>query len=304
MFITQQNLISLIDGDCGVFRDALKIEKDIPAILYGDSGKFNQIMVNLVGNAIKFTEKGSVTIHICKTKMDKDKVTLKVDISDTGIGIREKDNNKLFKSFTQLDNSTSKSYPGTGLGLAIVKRYTELLNGKVSLKSESGQGSTFTLEIPFKLSNKIQTEITPESKQKSLSDIHSNKKKIHVLLAEDDGINQLYLKSFLTSNGLVVDGVFNGNEVLEKYDNNSYDIILMDGQMPKMDGFETTRLIRKKEKKTKIHTPIIAITGYTISGDREKFIASGMDDYITKPIDEKRLLEIINRLTLKQEKNN
>jgi CheY-like chemotaxis protein len=261
-------------------------------------------MVNLVGNAIKFTEKGSVTIHICKTKMDKDKVTLKVDISDTGIGIREKDNNKLFKSFTQLDNSTSKSYPGTGLGLAIVKRYTELLNGKVSLKSESGQGSTFTLEIPFKLSNKIQTEITPESKQKSLSDIHSNKKKIHVLLAEDDGINQLYLKSFLTSNGLVVDGVFNGNEVLEKYDNNSYDIILMDGQMPKMDGFETTRLIRKKEKKTKIHTPIIAITGYTISGDREKFIASGMDDYITKPIDEKRLLEIINRLTLKQEKNN
>jgi PAS domain S-box-containing protein len=278
-----------------------KIEGDVPSLLYGDSGKLNQMIINLVGNAIKFTETGSINIYITKIRTENDSVTLKVDVADTGIGIRKKDYDKLFQSFTQVDSSTSKSFPGTGLGLTIVKRYTELLGGKVYFTSEFGKGSTFTIEIPFKLSINIQLESNTDTDEKALTESLSNKK-THILLAEDDGINQLYLKSLLTNEGFAVDGVFDGNQVLEKYNNNKYDIILMDGQMPKMDGFEATRLIREKEKKLKIHTPIIAITGYAITGDKEKFISTGMDDYITKPVDEKQLIEKIRRLVITNDK--
>ncbi len=278
-----------------------KIEEDIPAILYGDGGKLSQMIINLVGNAIKFTEKGFINIHITKIKTVNDILTLRVEVTDSGIGIRKKDYDKLFQSFTQIDSSTSKSFSGTGLGLTIVKRYAELMGGNIYFNSEFGKGSTFTIEVPFYLSNKIQAENQTELEQSSLIKILSDKK-IRILLAEDDGINQLYLKSFLTRNGFIVDGVFDGKQVLDKHSINKYDIILMDGQMPKMDGFEATRLIREKEKILKTHTPIIAITGYAISGDKDKFIASGMDDYITKPVDENHLLEIIYRLVLPTKK--
>jgi CheY-like chemotaxis protein len=274
-----------------------KIEEGIPTVIFGDSGKLRQMIINLVGNAFKFTESGSINILITKVKIENNTITLKVDVADTGIGIKKKDYDKLFKSFTQIDSSTSKSFPGTGLGLTIVKRYAELLGGNVYFTSEFGKGSTFSIEIPFYLSIKIQPDTQVESEHSSVSKILSDKK-IRILLAEDDGINQLYLKSFLTSHGCIVDGAFDGSQALDKYNNKTYDIILMDGQMPRMDGFEATRLIREQEKELKTHIPIIAITGYAISGDKEKFISTGMDDYITKPVDEKQLIEKICRLVL------
>jgi CheY-like chemotaxis protein len=188
----------------------------------------------------------------------------------------------------------AKQYSGTGLGLAIVKNYSELLKGEINFTSEFGKGSTFTLNIPFEIPIKQQSQI-----ESTNSEISFEKTELRILLAEDDGINQLYMKSFLTAKGMIVDTAFNGLQAIEKYKSNHYDLILMDGQMPRMDGIEATRLIRILEKEKNIHTPIIAMTGYAVSGDKEKFISFGMDDYISKPVDEKRLMELIQKYTEK-----
>lgn len=268
------------------------IESDIPIYLQGDDIKFRQIIINLVGNAIKFTEKGSVSISLKCDKNENEKVFILTEVSDTGIGIKEKDFERLFQSFTQLDNSSTKKYSGTGLGLAIVKRYTDLMGGTVIFSSEFGKGSAFAIRMPFNLPDKVIT--TPQQIDASLD---LPKTKLKILLAEDDGINQFYLKGFLTGKGFLVDTACNGMQALEKFNINQYDLILMDGQMPSMDGFETTRRIRKREKEnlTNSHIPIIALSGYALSGDKDKFLDSGMDDYISKPIDETILINLFQK---------
>jgi CheY-like chemotaxis protein len=188
----------------------------------------------------------------------------------------------------------TKSFSGTGLGLAIVNSYAKLLNGKISFTSEFGKGSRFTLEIPFYLPAIQQTET-----ELPKSEINLTKTKLRILLAEDDGINQLYMKGFLSAKGIIIDTAFNGLQAVEKFKSSSYDLILMDGQMPRMDGIEATKIIRIFEKEQNKHTPIIAMTGYAVSGDKEKFISMGMDDYISKPVDEKRLMELIQKYTAK-----
>ncbi|MFH0866474.1 MAG: ATP-binding protein, partial [Bacteroidota bacterium] len=266
------------------------IEENVPEYLYGDSIKLKQILINLTGNAIKFTDKGSVSIHVKKISRESENTCLRIEVTDTGIGIKKEDTSRLFESFTQLDSSTTKSFSGTGLGLAIVKRYVELLNGSIGVNSQYKKGSTFFIEIPFHISGKLAAELHVKQ-----FEMFENVIRPVILLAEDDGINQLYLKGFLNKMGFDVDTAFNGVQALEKFNSKKFDIILMDGQMPKMDGFEATRLIREKEKQSKKHTAIIAITGYAVSGDKEKFLNAGMDDYISKPIDEFRLLELLQK---------
>ena|GEM_PF-537445 len=273
-----------------------QLNKNVPPILFGDSGKLKQMINNLVGNAIKFTEEGSVNILVSLARTEGELSFLKIEVSDTGIGIKKEDYDRLFQSFTQLDSSTTKSFSGTGLGLAIVKRYAQLMKGNVSFVSEFGKGSTFIIEIPFVIPKGHQEEIKQKPK-----DMDFSKHQVRLLLAEDDGINQLYLKGLLTGHGILVDTAYNGLQALEKFDINTYDIILMDGQMPKMDGFEATRSIRQREETKNTHTPIIAITGYAVSGDKEKFLASGMDDYVSKPIDENRLIELIHQYVIKNQ---
>ncbi len=276
-----------------------KIEKDIPDLLYGDVNKFKQIIINLISNAVKYTDIGFIKINVQIAKKLNDQFIIQVDIADSGIGIKKQDYTKLFMSFTQLDSSITKSFSGTGLGLAIVKSYVDLLKGEVSFTSEYGKGSVFTIRIPFTLPSTIQSEMSfPISETKKI------KTSLHVLIAEDDGINQLYLKNFLKNKGLTVDAVFNGLQAIEKYNEGMYDLILMDGQMPKMDGMQATLKIREIEKTTNKHTPIIAITGYAVTGDKEKFLSNGFDDYISKPIDETRLSEIIDKYGIKKEKTN
>jgi len=275
------------------------IEDDVHQTLYGDSFKLKQIITNLINNAIKFTEKGEVSLHISQTYSSKRAVGIKISVSDTGIGIKKEDFDKLFKLFTQIDSTPSKKYAGTGLGLTIVKRLTELLSGSIDFESEFGKGTTFFIQIPFNKSEKASLsyeDLWQETKQPiGLTNIK-------ILLAEDDAINQLYLKGFLQSFNWEVDTSYNGEQALEKFKNNHYDIILMDGQMPKLDGFEATMLIRKLEKEKSLYrTPIIAITGYAVKGDRERFLISGMDDYITKPINENKLVEVIKKFCLKKE---
>ncbi|MDX9932151.1 MAG: PAS domain S-box protein [Bacteroidales bacterium] len=269
-----------------------EIHKDasVPARLRGDGNRFRQMVINLTGNAVKFTDKGSVILHVSASTAEDGHTIITTEVSDTGIGIKKEDFGKLFHSFTQLDSSTTKKFSGTGLGLAIVKSFAEMMGGDIKVESEFGHGSRFILTIPFNppLSDAEETNIVTDEPVQS---------ECKVLLVEDDALNQMYLKGFLSSKGMIVDSAYNGLQALEKYDAAKYDIILMDGQMPQMDGFEATRIIREKETQSGIHTPIIAITGYAISGDEERFLKVGMDSYITKPFDENRLIEVIKKLT-------
>ncbi|MPM08614.1 Sensor histidine kinase RcsC [bioreactor metagenome] len=284
---------------CSLFRSgaenkglkfSCEVYDSVPQLLKGDMVRFKQMVVNLAGNAVKFTDNGSVTIHARAEKAD-DRTIIITEVKDSGIGIKKEDFDKLFRSFSQLDSSTTKKYAGTGLGLAIVKSFADMMGGDISVESEYGVGSTFTLKIPFMTVEKAA------GRSESDIDEQKNIEQCRVLLVEDDAINQMYLKGFLKSNGMIVDSAFNGLQALEKYESGEYDVILMDGQMPKMDGFEATRIIREKEKDSGKHTPVIAITGYAIKGDEERFINAGMDSYITKPFDENKLLEVIRKLT-------
>lgn len=272
----------------------LTISDDIPEYINTDSKKLKQILSNLIGNALKFTNQGVIKIAVDTFKLDTKESLLQFSISDTGIGIKKEDFPKIFQSFTQLDSSTKKAYPGTGLGLSISKNYVELLGGKIAFDSEFGKGTTFYFQIPFNSVEKKQTSLN-QKEQKTLA----LPKEIFILVAEDDAINRMYLSSFMQSQGWKVDIAKNGLEAIEKWEQNKYDIILLDGQMPKMDGFEAAKTIREKEKTNHSKTPIIAITGYTINEKNEQFVKAQIDDYVIKPINETDLLNKIAKLVRK-----
>ncbi|MFO7997825.1 MAG: response regulator [Bacteroidales bacterium] len=265
----------------------VQIQKEIPEEIYGDEQKINQILSNLLNNAIKFTPEGRVSLNI--EMKEKPAPVLRFSVHDTGIGVKQEDIPHLFDSFRQLDISSRKEYQGTGLGLSIVKSLVELMHGSASFESEFGKGSVARFEIPL--------QGVAGDKPSGPASTPAEKNTLKILVAEDEAINQLYLSGFLRAQGWQVDGAPNGFVALDKYRSGGYDLILMDGQMPKMDGFEATRKIREIEKRTGKHTPIIAITGYAISGDRDRFLGAGMDEYISKPIDEEKLLQVIQRLT-------
>lgn len=274
-----------------------EITGNMPSNFYGDEKKIKQILNNLVSNAVKFTNEGSVAINAsCQNINDNDARVL-IKVTDTGIGVKKQEIPLLFESFRQLDSSAKKEYQGTGLGLSIVKSLTDLLNGQISFESEPGKGSTVTVELPLVISSEknIAMKEPMDDKKHEIKNID-----LRILVAEDDAINQLYLASFLKSHGWKVDTASNGQTALDKFKANSYHLILMDGQMPRMDGFEATRKIREMERENQSNpVPIIAITGYAIAGDREKFLDAGMNDYISKPIDENLLLEKIQQFTSK-----
>jgi PAS domain S-box-containing protein len=266
--------------------------REIPDEIYGDEQKINQVLNNLLSNAIKFTKTGTVTLTVGLAKGSPD--MLQFGVEDSGIGVRSEQIPHLFDSFRQLDISPRKEYQGTGLGLSIVKSLAELMNGHVRFESEFGKGSLVTFEVPLMGSG---PENDAPREGGTFRQEGGYQRNLKILIAEDEAINQVYLAGFLRSKGWEADTASNGILVLEKYINGTYDLILMDGQMPKMDGFEATRKIRDMERDTGKHTPIIAITGYAIPGDRERFLKAGMDDYISKPIDEEKLLAAIQRLT-------
>jgi PAS domain S-box-containing protein len=277
----------------GLFISYEIIDK-VPENLYGDEKKIVQILNNLISNAIKFTNQGKVHLKVGAYILNRENTTLKFSVEDTGVGVKKEDIPNMFESFRQLDISAKKEYQGTGLGLSIVKSLVELMNGKVSFESEFGKGSSVSFEIPVIVSNLDGDPVRTEDIIHTEESVKTHK--FRILVAEDDAINQLYLAGFLKSQGWIVDTASNGLIALDKFKKNEYDLILMDGQMPKMDGFETTQKIRELESSdsNNHHIPIIAITGYAIAGDRDRFINAGMDDYVSKPIDEAKLLNIIH----------
>ncbi|MDP3143917.1 MAG: response regulator [Bacteroidota bacterium] len=263
----------------------------IPKVLIGDSVRLNQIILNLISNAIKFTSTGKITVGIRLTDSSEEKVTIEFVVSDTGIGFDENMIPTLFESFQQANSSTARQYGGTGLGLAIVKQLVEGQSGTISVKSKINEGSTFCFALSFKKTNsKIESE-------SPIPEINVEVEKIKILAVEDTPLNQLLLRIILDEFGFEYDFAENGKVAIEKLQTSSYDIILMDIQMPVMSGIEATEYIRNKMKST---IPIIALTADVTMADLEKCKAVGMNGHISKPIDEKQLHKKIVELAIKR----
>lgn len=264
------------------------IDTSIPKIIIGDADKINKVLFNLLSNAIKFTEKGHIILRIQVVKKYKDSIELEFSVRDTGIGIQQSDFEDIFEGFRQVDSLSNKKYEGTGLGLTITKKLIELMGGRIKVDSQYGSGSTFTVTL------KLGYGELEENKKSNKEDLYLNPKKplkLNILLAEDDYINQKIIKRVLEKNNWIVTEVFNGKEVLRRLEEKYFDIIIMDINMPEMDGYETTKLIREKEKN--IHVPIIAMTAAAMKQDKEKCLGLGMDAYISKPVKPDNLNNII-----------
>jgi light-regulated signal transduction histidine kinase (bacteriophytochrome)/ActR/RegA family two-component response regulator len=282
----------------------LHYDKATPRFVVGDPGRLRQILTNLVGNAIKFTSKGQVTITVQEQSSTLSEASLLFSIQDTGIGIPEDRLSMLFQKFQQVDHSTTRKYGGTGLGLAICKELVTLMGGTIKVSSEPGEGSTFSFSITLPidgpqlsvLSGGVHSSAAVPEKTAALPlpaatpDVARTK----VLLVEDNAINQRVALAFLARLNSEVEVASSGKQAVAMYQNACYDLILMDCQMPEMDGFETTVVIRQLERATR-RTPIIALTANAMREDQERCLAAGMDDYMAKPVSFIRLQEVLKK---------
>ncbi|MFZ5352244.1 MAG: response regulator [Bacillota bacterium] len=262
-----------------------EVDNDIPKIFIGDSVKLNQILISLVGNAVKFTDKGFVNIKLDKLENKDDFCHLRFSVLDTGVGISEKDKEKLFKIFSQVDDSYNKRYEGAGLGLAICSRLIKLFDGSIGVESELNVGSRFYFDIWLQEDTGYINQSKPIEQKKYIE------QRNRVLVVEDDDVNQLVLTKYLKAQGYTVNAVVNGQEAIELLEREAYDLVLMDIQMPVMNGIEATRALRSRG----IDVPIVAVTAYAMDKDKETFLSAGADDYIAKPFD-------FNELSAKIEK--
>ena len=262
----------------------------IPEVLVGDPVRLHQIILNLVSNAVKFTSKGTITMRVKLLSQDDEKVTIQFSVADTGIGITENKLDKIFENFQQASSGTSRLYGGTGLGLAIVKQLVEAQGGSITVSSKLNEGAIFSFVLSFQ---KTTVEAEPEI---IMAALHEDIKNIKVLVVEDIALNQLLMKTLLDDFGFERDIAANGKIAIEKLQKKDYDIILMDLQMPEMNGFEATEYIRNTMH-SKI--PIIALTADVTTVDLEKCKAVGMNDYIAKPVDERLLYSKIVGLVKK-----
>jgi CheY-like chemotaxis protein len=271
---------------------SVDMDESIPDTLEGDATRLTQILVNLVGNALKFTDKGSILIKISNEGIADGIVKTGITIADTGIGV---DKNKLlhiFDRFQQAEDSVTRKYGGTGLGLSIVRDIVLLQSGTIDVESNPGIGTTFRLMIPYKISDEDFTNKFPDAK--SLITPKINFENHLILVVEDNEINQRLIEQIFKKWGLEFDLAGNGKEAIEKLGLKKYDLILMDIQMPEMDGYTAARIIRDK---LKLDTPIIAMTAHALSGEREKCLSYGMNEYISKPIREEQLHDLIALFT-------
>ena len=265
-------------------------DNKIPEVLVGDPVRLHQIILNLVSNAVKFTTKGKITVSVHLLNEDEEKVTIEFTVTDTGIGIAANKIENIFENFQQASSGTARLYGGTGLGLAIVKQLVESQGGSIRVKSKIDEGSTFSFILSFQ-KTKAEAELETE-----IMELDTEIKNIKVLVVEDIALNQLLMKTLLDDFGFERDFADNGKIAIEKLQAKSYDIILMDLQMPEMNGFEATEYIRNKMN-SKI--PIIALTADVTTVDLAKCKAVGMNDYIAKPVDERLLYSKIVGLVKK-----
>ncbi|HYR43944.1 MAG TPA: ATP-binding protein [Terriglobia bacterium] len=276
---------------------ACQVSNRVPDFLVGDANRLRQILMNLVGNAIKFTDAGDVFVTV---EMDVDEgpssnplpqeegLGLHFVVTDTGIGIPKEKQEIIFESFVQADGSMTRRYGGTGLGLAICSQLVKLMGGRIWVESQIGRGSSFHFAVRLRVEQRTAGDQRPAAEM-----LKKAARSMRVLLAEDNEINQQVAVEFLQMRGHQVRIANNGKDVLQALAAERFDIILMDVQMPQMDGFQATAAIREKEKTTGDHIPIVAMTGYAMKGDRQRCLDGGMDAYICKPIRSQELFEIV-----------
>jgi signal transduction histidine kinase/CheY-like chemotaxis protein/streptogramin lyase len=274
----------------GIALDAI-VDPNLPAWLVGDTVRLRQITLNLLSNAVKFTEHGSISVRLTvEERPTPGRIRVKLAVTDTGIGIPEEVQKRLFQSFTQAESSTARRFGGTGLGLAICKRLAEMMNGSVGVESEPGRGSTFWVVLEVGEAEAPALPIVERARTAAVA--HRGR----ILVAEDNPINQKVIRALLTRLGCAMEVAANGREAVERVEQDpSWDLILMDCQMPVMDGFEATAAIRKNETADSRRIPIVAVTANALLGEREKCLAAGMDDYLAKPIDRDALKAVLER---------
>lgn len=265
-------------------------QDNVPLYLLGDEGLIEQVLINLLGNALKFTHNGSVTLNIECHKIKRGGAELYFQIIDTGIGINKETQATIFDKFTQADGTAKRLYGGSGLGLAICKQLIELMGGKIGLISSTGNGSTFFFNLTLAQASSPASIKEPESQKTKLM----KRTGVKVLLVEDNKVNQKVAIAILKKAGCLVDAADNGQDAIQQIRRDTYDVVLMDCQMPIMDGFEATAKIRTMDEPT-CSIPIIALTAHAMKDDRQKCLDGGMDDYIPKPVNRQALIDLINK---------
>ncbi|MEE8400041.1 MAG: ATP-binding protein, partial [Desulfobacterales bacterium] len=279
------------------------IHPEVPLLLSGDPGRLRQILINLVGNATKFTRDGQVAIRVSLEDEDATHATIRFSVTDTGIGIPRDRMDRLFQSFSQIDSSTTRQYGGTGLGLTISKQLTEMMGGHIGVESEEGKGSEFwfTAVLEKQQEGKEKGQDRPAQTVNRHAVSEDQKRSIRILLAEDNVVNQMVAVSILETLGYSADAVANGKEALRALEMIDYSIVLMDCQMPEMDGYEATGEIRNADSNVLNHrVPVIAMTAHAMQGDREKCLDAGMDDYLSKPVEPETISEMIEKWIVKR----
>lgn len=268
------------------------VQPDLSARVIGDPTRFRQILVNLVGNAIKFTEYGEVIVRARAETQTAADLVLRIDVIDSGIGIADEKREHIFDAFEQVDPSFARKFGGTGLGLAITSKLLALMGGSIRFESEVNKGTTFTVLIPFRTTKAAADVSCAEDEANRDPRIIRN---LRVLVAEDHKYNQVLAVTLLEKNGHKATVASNGQEAIELFQSQQFDLVLMDVRMPEIDGLQATRMIRRHEKKDGTHIPIIAMTAEAMKGDAEVCLEAGMDAYLAKPIRANQLYEMIDR---------
>ena len=256
------------------------IDENLNKILVGDPVRLNQILINLISNAVKFTHSGSIKVLCAAEREQKGICWVRIEVIDSGVGIPQDKLDTIFESFSQADASVTRKYGGTGLGLTIVKQLVELQKGRIAVTSKENEGSSFIVLVPYGIGKKGAVTQSSPKNERALKAVNASQ--LVVLLVEDNDINRLYAKSILKNWQCFTDTAENGLVALEKIKNQAYDVVLMDIQMPVMDGYETTKAIRLMNSPLR-DVPVIALTANATKADVEKCMAAGMNDYLPKP---------------------
>ena len=270
---------------------AAQVHDDVPDVLVGDPARLRQVLVNLLGNAIKFTDRGGVSLHVDVHAAAEAKITLHVAVEDTGIGIPKEKQRVIFEPFTQADGSTSRRYGGSGLGLAICTRVVDMMGGRIWVDSTHGAGSTFHFTAVFGRESEVHAAADASAHPPARPAAAC--RPLTILLAEDNAVNRLLAIKLLERDGHRVVTATDGREALEKLATDQFDVVLMDVQMPVLNGFEATAAIRGAETGTGRHQFIAAVTAHALKDDRDRCLKAGMDAYITKPLNHSELLKVL-----------